>query len=387
MMFDAGVTVSNMAPSILLSTLVSMVLTPVAGALAGAGTTAGTIGAKVVGAIPKIVSAGSIGLSARGNAYAEMINQGYGKEQAEAYANLVSASETGLSLLLSGISKVGGISPRIAKAVEEIDNAFLRITFQYGGAFGGEFMEEGTQTLLEPLFKEIALGYDTGEKISWEEVFYNALLGGLMGGFFESPEIIKSNGVLYLQDRITKKKVELNQSTEAFLSEIKASGKKNSQSEKVTENINEATGQGEGTGKMTFGDYYTRIVRNPYDAKASSRVRNMTATERIFARAGANAEDISVAVSRTTGLQYDGEKEVEAYEYGLEQRKKGNGQDLDLLIEATDYLDSIGESGIMEGEERQSLKEIPSIEYLEKNAGEIAKRSPVEIPENRKTAG
>ena len=53
-------------------------------------------------------------------------------------------------------------------------------------------------------------------------------------------------------------------------------------------------------------------------------------------------------MSRTTGLQYDGEKEVEAYEYGLEQRKKGNGQDLDLLIEATDYLDSIGESGIME---------------------------------------
>ena len=53
-------------------------------------------------------------------------------------------------------------------------------------------------------------------------------------------------------------------------------------------------------------------------------------------------------MSRTTGLQYDGEKEVEAYEYGLEQRKNGNGQDLDLLIEATDYLDSIGESGIME---------------------------------------
>ncbi|MDO5479510.1 MAG: hypothetical protein Q4G23_10160, partial [Clostridia bacterium] len=58
------------------------------------------------------------------------------------------------------------------------------------------------------------------------------------------------------------------------------------------------------------------------------------------------------------------------------------GQDLDLLIEATDYLDSIGESGIMEGKERQSSKEIPSIEYLEKNAGEIAKRSPIEIPGN-----
>ncbi|MBQ2942606.1 MAG: hypothetical protein IJD97_10270 [Clostridia bacterium] len=57
-------------------------------------------------------------------------------------------------------------------------------------------------------------------------------------------------------------------------------------------------------------------------------------------------------------MQYDGEKEVEAYEYGLEQRKKGNGQDLELLIEATDYLDSIGESGIMEedGSERHNMK-------------------------------
>ena len=97
-----------------------------------------------------------------------------------------------------------------------------------------------------------------------------------------------------------------------------------------------------------FGDYYSNVVRKPYSAKASSRVRNMSATERIFAKAGAKAEDISVAASQAKGMQYDGEKEVEAYEYGLEQRKNGNGQDLELLIEATDYLDSIGESGIME---------------------------------------
>ena len=57
-----------------------------------------------------------------------------------------------------------------------------------------------------------------------------------------------------------------------------------------------------------FGDYYSDVVRKPYSAKASSRVRNMTATERIFARAGANAEDISVAASHAQGMQYDGEK-------------------------------------------------------------------------------
>ncbi len=149
-----------------------------------------------------------------------------------------------------------------------------------------------------------------------------------------------------------------------------------------TNGKSEVQEQVEMTGKMTFGDYYSNVVRKPYSAKASSRVRNMSATERIFAKAGAKAEDISVAASQAKGMQYDGEKEVEAYEYGLEQRKNGNGQDLELLIEATDYLDSIGESGIMKGEERQSSKEIPSIEYLEKNAREIAKRSPVEIPEN-----
>ncbi len=99
-----------------------------------------------------------------------------------------------------------------------------------------------------------------------------------------------------------------------------------------------------------FGDYYSKIVRNPYDAKVLSKIRSMSEIERIFARAGANAEDISVAVNRAKGLKYDGKKEWDAYEYGLEQRKAGNGENLDLLIDATDYLDSSGESGIMNTE-------------------------------------
>ncbi|MDO5479944.1 MAG: hypothetical protein Q4G23_12365 [Clostridia bacterium] len=52
-------------------------------------------------------------------------------------------------------------------------------------------------------------------------------------------------------------------------------------------------------------------------------------------------------MSRAQGMPYDGNKEVEAYEYGLEQRKNGKGQDLELLIEATDYLDRNPDSGIM----------------------------------------
>ncbi|MBR6720439.1 MAG: hypothetical protein IKL74_05960, partial [Clostridia bacterium] len=87
-----------------------------------------------------------------------------------------------------------------------------------------------------------------------------------------------------------------------------------------TNGKSEVQEQVETTGKMTFGEYYSNVVRKPYSEKASSRVRNMSATERIFAKAGAKAEDISVAASQAKGMQYDGEKEVEAYEYGLEQR-------------------------------------------------------------------
>ena len=99
--------------------------------------------------------------------------------------------------------------------------------------------------------------------------------------------------------------------------------------------------------KMTVGDYYGSILKNPYDANVLSEIRSMSEIERIFARAGANAEDISVAVNRAKGLKYDGKKEWDAYEYGLEQRKAGNGENLDLLIDATDYLDRNPDSGIM----------------------------------------
>ena len=135
---------------------------------------------------------------------------------------------------------------------------------------------------------------------------------------------------------------------------------------------------------LTVGDYYKGVFSKPYDKNAQTKVSGMSETERVFAKAGANAESLETATMRAQGMKFDGEKEVEAYEYGLEQRKNGNGQDLELLIDATDYLDRSGDSGIMEGDgsEKQPSKEIPSIEYLEKNVGEIAKRSPIEIPEN-----
>ncbi len=76
----------------------------------------------------------------------------------------------------------------------------------------------------------------------------------------------------------------------------------------------------------------------------------MTETERIYAKAGANAEEISVAAGRAAGHEYDGRKELEAYEYGLRQRKAGKGKDLELLIDATEFLDEFEDSGIINTE-------------------------------------
>ena len=68
-------------------------------------------------------------------------------------------------------------------------------------------------------------------------------------------------------------------------------------------------------------------------------------------------------------MPYDGNKEIEAYEYGLEQRKRGNGQELDLLIDATDYLDRTGES-------EYNILDVDDI-HIGRSVGASAKNYPV----------
>ena len=117
---------------------------------------------------------------------------------------------------------------------------------------------------------------------------------------------------------------------------------------------------------------------------AYNRIKSFSPAERIFMKAGAEGLDPIEASRKAAGMKTDQISAWNAWEEGNEAYKRGEGEILSEAIDEVDYLDSIGESGIMEedGSERQSSKEIPSIEYLEKNAGEIAKRSPIEIPGN-----
>lgn len=169
--FDFLNTTANMAPSILVSTLVGT-LAPGAGQAAGAA---------------------MIGMSAAGGAYQEALNRGYNKDQARLYGNAIGASEAAMSYLLGGISKLGGIATNgaLTAALSKVDNGFLRAIGMLGGDFLSEGTEEGLQSILEPVFRNLIL--HTDEKIDWEEVGYSALLGGLTALVMEGGETVAAS--------------------------------------------------------------------------------------------------------------------------------------------------------------------------------------------------
>ena len=168
--YDLAQTTANMLPSILVGTF--------AGGLSGAIT---------------------LGASATGNAYSQMMELGYDKGQARTYAALVGASETALSYALGGISKLGGGGNGIfqtvaSKIVPKLDNAIARIAIEIGGNMLDEGLEEAIQEVLDPIFKMAATGEDF-EGIDLEQVLYSGLLGALSGGLLEGIPTIAGNAI------------------------------------------------------------------------------------------------------------------------------------------------------------------------------------------------
>ena len=168
--YDAITTSANMAPSIITSTVIGMI-NPVAG--------------QAVGGL-------MMGASAAGNAYQEMLNLGYDKDQAKTYAALVGGSEAGLQYLLGGIGKLGGkvTGGAIEKMLNGVDNAFARFAVKFAGSMISEGFEEGVQEILTPMFQNLVM--HTDEKVNWGEVAYSTLLGALTAGVMEGPSTIAS---------------------------------------------------------------------------------------------------------------------------------------------------------------------------------------------------
>ena len=178
--YDFAQLVGNMAPSILLSTAMTAV-----GGVAGIGALAS--------AAP-VVGSASMGMSAYGNAYADMMQRTGNKEKSKAYAALVGASESTLSYLLSGVSALGGkavSASRVAKAISAIDNIYIRTAAEFAKAGISEGVEETLQEYLEPLFYSAVFGgdYEAPEFKDAARIFLLAALSGVM---FEGGNIVSS---------------------------------------------------------------------------------------------------------------------------------------------------------------------------------------------------
>ncbi len=154
-------------------------------------TTSSMLPSIVAGAVAEVavpgsgayVTAGLMGLSASGNAYQQMLNQGYDKISSRTYATLVFLSEATLSSLLSGMTGGKFTEKAIETAIKGIDNGFLRFAVRWGMSGLSEIPEEFLQTVLEPVFQNIAVGYKLNDmsEFDWSQAVYDGLLGGISG--------------------------------------------------------------------------------------------------------------------------------------------------------------------------------------------------------------
>lgn len=180
-LYTLGVTLSNMAPSILTSALGGW-------ALGAAGLPAAAAG---------LAGSTALGASAGGNAYTQKLREGYSYEAAQNYATLVGASEGALQYLLGGIgalSKSG--TGRIAAKIAGLDNALGRVARTVSGSTAARLLgsmisegtEEGLQELLEPAFAAII--FDEEYEADFEDAAYAFLLGALSAGIIEGPAAV-----------------------------------------------------------------------------------------------------------------------------------------------------------------------------------------------------
>ena len=157
--YDITYTLGNMAPAMAISTV-----NPAAGAAL-------------------------MGASTGGDAYMQKLRDGWHPLDAAGFGLLVGISEAAFEYVLGSVGKVGkvGLSKWSASLASSMDNVYARIVRNGFGRFvvGGfsEAVEEGLQTVLEPIFESWFTGKYTPAK--FEEVAYNAVLGYITGGLVD----------------------------------------------------------------------------------------------------------------------------------------------------------------------------------------------------------
>ena len=174
-----------------------------------ASTTGNMLPSILVGTLNPALGAVTMGYSAAGNGYNEMINLGYDQSQARSYGLLVGAAEGLLQYAIGGITKLGGKAA--APFVSKIDDVLAKVAIKcpgivqsaistitkVGGNAASEALEEGLQTYLEPWIKTLATGEEY-EAASFDEIAYSSLLGALSAGVLEGGTTVVKDTVNYV---------------------------------------------------------------------------------------------------------------------------------------------------------------------------------------------
>ena len=110
------------------------------------------------------VGTSSFAVTVFGNAYKEAVQLGATDNQGKliAYALADTALECGLEYLIGGIPGVGGMlsGNLISDISKQFSDVFMKAIVKTVGNGAGEFVEEGTQTILAPLLQKWLLGAD-----------------------------------------------------------------------------------------------------------------------------------------------------------------------------------------------------------------------------------
>lgn len=249
--YDILNTTANMLPSILVSQI------PVVGGALGSFT---------------------LGASAAGNAYNEMINSGFSKGQARTYASLIGGSEAGLQYLLGGITSLGGVANKglMQSILSNVDKAFARTAIQIGGSMASEFTEEAIQSILEPWFKSLVTNTDF-EAPGVGEVLYSGLLGALTAGVLEGPTTIAGT----MQTASKGRQIKGREGAVERLKNLGSTLSPESVAYKLAGKVNE------NTGAYTIGRLF-------YEAGAQVNAQNKADIEKSLTRKGISAKDANI---------------------------------------------------------------------------------------------
>ena len=170
------------------------------------------------------------------------------------------------------------------------------------------------------------LGYDTGEERDWEQITHDFILGGFMGGVFESPEIISSETMRYLGDTAAGKQLMLNDNLPSLIFEARRDTKSpNFKKATKIENSNNPSPEKVGALLRHLADE-GKISASQAETLVSTGLNGAPLNEdaQVYFYAGASGVSFMDAAKLGDDLSIDGETAYAAWKKGTEIRAEND---------------------------------------------------------------